>query len=311
MLYRFHSLMIPARIRRAQALLLLGLLAVLLASTGCAAVTNPVADAIPARLVPAELLAPSREGVPLPLTLLRQPPQEYRLAGGDGLAVYVEGFLGERDRNQILPAVPFHVGALVQPREQKRFSASTGYPIPVDQNGVIDLPRAGPLSVQGMTLAEAREAIRALYVRQKLRKPDDTSPIIVQLLEPRRYSVLVLRQEATAFGTGPDGLIATSKRGLGFEVDLPAYENDVLHALARTGGLPGLDAYNEVVIYRGCFTDADGRAALAHQLWGTRGDKNPLAVLGLPGQAIHIPLRVPHGQAPACSLPTSSCTRET
>jgi len=54
---------------------------------------------------------------------------------------------------------------------------------------------------------------------------------------------------------GPGGTGGSLKRGAGFAVDLPAYENDVLHALALTGGLPGLDAVNEVVIQRGYFQD--------------------------------------------------------
>ena len=32
--------------------------------------------------------------------------------------------------------------------------------------------------------------------------------------------------------------------GTGQIIDLPAYQNDVLTALARTGGLPGTDAKN-------------------------------------------------------------------
>src|SRR5439155_6565846 len=40
-------------------------------------------------------------------------------------------------------------------------------------------------------------------------------------------------------------------RGTGYPIDLNAYENDVLNALARTGGLPGLDASSTIVIQRG------------------------------------------------------------
>jgi hypothetical protein len=44
--------------------------------------------------------------------------------------------------------------------------------------------------------------------------------------------------------------LGAAKRGTGKLVKLPAGENDVLHALAETGGLPGLDARNEIVIVR-------------------------------------------------------------
>ena len=49
---------------------------------------------------------------------------------------------------------------------------------------------------------------------------------------------------------GNGTIIGNSKQGKGFSLDLPAYENDVLSALARTGGLPGTDAKNEILIYR-------------------------------------------------------------
>ena len=40
------------------------------------------------------------------------------------------------------------------------------------------------------------------------------------------------------------------KRGTGQALELPIGENDVLTALAKTGGMPGIDAINEVVIER-------------------------------------------------------------
>src|SRR6185436_7671337 len=59
---------------------------------GCASLTNPVGDAIPVRLVPPDLLAPSKRGdQTIPLTCLGQPPAAtYRLAPGDVLGVYIE-----------------------------------------------------------------------------------------------------------------------------------------------------------------------------------------------------------------------------
>src|SRR5690606_7675661 len=78
---------------------LLWLAVLALAAPGCAAITNPVANGIPVRLLPPELHAPSRAGYELlPLTLLRQPPPEvYRLAPGDTLGVYIDGILGSSE----------------------------------------------------------------------------------------------------------------------------------------------------------------------------------------------------------------------
>ncbi len=136
-------------------------IAALGSGAGCAAMTNPLAGGVPVRHVPPELLASSRAGEQtIPLHLLRQPPPKaYRLDAGDVLGVYVEGFLGDRN----IP-LPVHVGQLVQPRDQRRWSASTGYPVPVQEDGTIDLPVAGPLPVRGLTVAEARDAIRDHYL---------------------------------------------------------------------------------------------------------------------------------------------------
>ena len=45
-------------------------------------------------------------------------------------------------------------------------------------------------------------------------------------------------------------------------VELRAYENDVLHALGESGGLPGVMAKNELVILRGTFDEAQDLAPL-------------------------------------------------
>ena len=221
----------------------------LVLSSGCAALTNPVADGVPVRLVPQELLEPSKEGYQtIPLTLLSQPqPAEYRLDTGDSLTVYVEGFLGEKE----LPAtgVPIHVAPQVDIRDQRRLPSAVGYPITVETDGSVNLPVAGAVKVRGMTLSEARAAIRSQYVAQRLLKSDGNG-MVVNLLAPRRYQVVVMRQEAATFNAMSEGPMASSKRGTGHLVDLVAYENDVLHALAASGGLPGLDACNEIIIHR-------------------------------------------------------------
>src|SRR5205823_1434926 len=82
---------------------LLPALLLLAAGNGCAAMTNPTNDAIPVRLLPEEMFAPSKCGTEtIPLQALKLPPNpQYLLGPGDVLGVYVEGFLGER--GQIVP----------------------------------------------------------------------------------------------------------------------------------------------------------------------------------------------------------------
>ena len=100
-----------------------------------------------------------------------------------------------------------------------------------------------------MTLIEAEEAIRKAYTVDKKILNAGEERILVSLMKPRTYRVQVDRQDSSAL-TVAGGLIGNARRGTGAAVDLPAYENDVLNALNRTGGLPGLDALNEVIVQR-------------------------------------------------------------
>src|SRR5205085_1445265 len=94
-------------------------LATLLCSllSGCAALTNPLAEGVPVRRLPPELVPPPRNGQEtIPLTLLRQPrPDVYRLAPGDVLGVYIEGILGERTQG-----IPIQSGPVLLSRDQRR-----------------------------------------------------------------------------------------------------------------------------------------------------------------------------------------------
>jgi protein involved in polysaccharide export with SLBB domain len=267
---------------------------------GCAAITNPVANGISVRHLPEELLAPSKDGEQtIPLTMLGQsPPPTYRLAAGDVLGVYVEGYLG--DHEPPLPT-PVHVSPLIQARDQRRLPPAAGYPVPVEDDGKAYLSRAGSLLVQGMSIPEAREAIHNFYVRKELLNEATKPATIVTLLHPRQYHVVVMRQEAASFTSPFEGPFVSSKRGTGYIVDLPAYENDVLHALAQTGGLPGLDAYNAVIIQRNCFHGEQERASLMRQLESRPPGNPPTAVCAV-GPVVRIPLRQLPG-APPCFLP--------
>jgi protein involved in polysaccharide export with SLBB domain len=266
--------------RRASTPVLIALLALSAGLTGCTAVTNPIADGIPVRHLPQELLAPSKTGMQtVPLNMLRQPqPDAYRLDSGDVLGVFVDGFIG--DRNVPLPV---QVAPLVQVRDQYRLPPSAGYPVPISEDGKIALPSVGKLSVRGLTVAEARDAIRDAYIKAELIRKDNDR-IIVTMLHPRQTQVMVFRQEAQHFQAGQDGPVPIAKRNTGQVVELPAYQNDVLNALARSGGLPELDAFNEVIIYRdGMFNPAVKP--------GKNGDPPPYRI----ADCVRIPLRLPCG----------------
>jgi hypothetical protein len=80
---------------------------------------------------------------------------------------------------------------------------------------------------------------------------DERVRILVSLMRPRQYRVQVVRQDSGGAGLQFGlGVTVATRRGSGIALDLPAYENDVLNALNRSGGLPGSDALNEVYVER-------------------------------------------------------------
>lgn len=204
--------------------------------TGCSTI-----NAIPVSRVPGEILAAERKDNFIDISMLRlrqDPPEVYLLGPGDVLGVYIKGVLGN---DQELPPVHF-------PEDSNRPPA-IGYPVPIREDGTLALPIVDPIKVGGMSLVEATKAVRNAYSYPRQIIKEGEEQIIVTLIQQRKIRVQVIREESG----GKDGV---SKRGTGHVVDLPIYENDLLHALSETGGMPGTDAKNEVMIYRGMYNDA-------------------------------------------------------
>ena len=86
---------------------------------------------------------------------------------------------------------------------------------------------------------------------------------MVELMQPRQYRVLVVREDtqqyAPSFATAGTtaAVVGTSKRGSAFSLRLEPGHNDLLQALTQTGGPPGLEAKNEIVIRRGKYDPTD------------------------------------------------------
>ena len=244
--------------------------------SGCVSMSNPLADGIPARLAPPELLAPSKSHLaPIPLTWLQQPmPVDYLLGPGDVLGVTIDGILGDKEKT-----VPLYVGPRVQVPGTFHLPPASGYPVTVEANGTIVLPNLDqPLPVAGKTLQQTRQDIMNAYVQKQMLRPD-MQQVSVTLMYPRRTRVMVFRQDSESCKSGQ-------------LIELPAFENDVLHVLATSGGLPGLDAYNAVVIYRQCFTRSTGQD-LARQLGPVATAKPMLSRICPKAKVIRIPLRMP------------------
>src|SRR5262249_14213597 len=130
-------------------------------------------------------------------------------------------------------------------------------------DGTLPLPLVPPLKVEGLSLVQVQDAIHQAYVVDREIIKPERERILVTMIRPRQYHVLVVRQDSGALTFGPGGALGNTKRGTGAPVELPAYENDVLGALTRTGGLPGLDAMNEVVVQRGAYRPGAQAAAAA------------------------------------------------
>lgn len=191
-------------------------------------------DAVPASKVPGIVMGrPRGDMQEISLSRLRQtPPEHYQLGANDILGIYIENVLGKSDEP---PPVHF-------PEKGER-DPSIGYPIPIREDGTIALPLISAMKIEGLTIEQATSKIRKAYTKDQKLLPEGKDRIIVTLIKRRTYRVLVVREESGS----KDGV---TKRGDGHLIDLPAGENDLLHALNMTGGLPGVDAKNEVLIIR-------------------------------------------------------------
>jgi protein involved in polysaccharide export with SLBB domain len=210
--------------------------------------------AIPAARVPAALAAPTKDQlIPVNLALLRQdPPPEYFLGAGDTLGIYIQGVLPPKV-DDAPPFLPYQgaPGTLYYPPDGQVNTTSIGVPLQIAPNGILHLPLIEPQQLNGMTLNDAAESIRKAYLAQNIVQMG-RDRIQVTLLRPRVSRVLVIREESAADYAqliSKDNVVL-SKRGNAQVIDLPAFENDVLHALTATGGLPGLDAVNQVWVLR-------------------------------------------------------------
>lgn len=281
-------------------------LALVAVASGCTSLISPISG-VPAHRLPPEFLAQPRNNlVPIDFSRLRQePPREYLLDKGDVLGIYIEGVLG--DLNQ-LPPVHF-------PEPGSELPPAIGYPVPVREDGTIALPLVPPIPVRGLTLNQAQDAIRKAYtIDQEILRPGKDR-IIVTLMRERTYSIIVIRQDGVdastlgpvsargggGFGRGGGFAARSSQLSRGQVIQLPAYKNDVLHALATTGGLPGVNAKNEVKILRSSLLDAQKRDAFVQQFYLQHGDQGPcLCAPPLPDDPsiIRIPLRLPPGEVP-------------
>lgn len=281
------STMLTSSVRLVVSVMVLGL--GIVTFTGCASFTNPTLTAVPVNRLPPQVLGDSREvEQTIPEKFLKANKQDpYILTANDVLGVYIRNITG--DEKGLPPVITY---------PESRLPPSIGFPFVIREDGTVSLPMATePIKVAGLSLAEAEKEIKRMYVDVwQILKPENAS-IIVTLQKQHTNAIFVLRQDSGAVSFG-GGSLNNTKRGTGLVLDLQYNESDVATALSKTGGLPGLDAKNEVLIFHGAYRpDRDGRTVMPDlkQLKGgltvlTRGADGKPAL-----EVVRIPLRLKPG----------------
>lgn len=228
---------------------------------------------------------------PVDLALLRREPRrQHVILPGDVLGIYVEGvisgeslFSGGSELPEVVPTPAAIEGPSPAP--------ATGLPLTVQADGSIHLPLIGMFRVEGMSLQEAADAIRAAYQKAGLLKEAGNSYAVVSLIRPRVNRILVVREDSVfqSLIGREDQILA--KRGTAAVVELPEQHSDLLNALIATGGLPGEDARNDVWILRG---RPDWQRAT--ESFNNGQELEQIVAEGAPAPHTVIPLRYPCNQ---------------
>lgn len=198
--------------------------------------------------------------------------RKYFLDSDDVLGVFIDGVLGESDQ---APPVQY-------PEPGSDLPPSMGFPVPVRPDGSISLPLVGDIMVRGLTIRQAEDQIKRRFF-------DGTKPILtrdnrilVSLMRKRTVTVYVLRGDDSTSASPLAGRANSSGRSVSSRSDssqrarrlqLPAGDNDLLNALSRTGGLPGVNARSDVRIRSG-----------GSERRPSRGDLSPFPRTGATGQ---------------------------
>lgn len=250
--------------------------------SGCSLVQT---QAVPVQRVPHWMRGePRANREPINMLSLRaDPPEVYQLGPRDILGVYIPGILGTEEHQP-----PTHFA------ERSSEAPAFGFPIPIRDDGSLVLPFIPPVKIAGMTLSQAEKKVLDLYVDNEILVGKRTL-VMLTLMRKRTNQILVVREDSGAAPTGGMLLVGPSKRGSVFSIDLPSDESDVMHALAQSGGLPGLDAQNEVIVFRGKFTDARQRECLLNEFSAVEEYLDPNSLMKTDKNIVRIPLRAGPG----------------
>jgi hypothetical protein len=175
---------------------------------------------------------------------------------------------------------------------------NAGTPVLVAGDGTILISKLKPIDLRGRTLSEAAELIRLAYIESGLLNAD-TAEAQVTLIRPRVHRVLVLREDIGDAGATPQQLEKSGlpyyQKGSGNVIDFPTYENDVLHVLAATGGLPGIETFNHVWVLKSRSVRGT-QEEVRLRLEAGNNAQQVFQALNAQRTAIRIPLRVLPGE---------------
>ncbi len=263
--------------------------------TGCMSLFSPI-NGVPAHRLPPQFLAPAKNDlVEIDYSRLRQPaPLERLVDAGDILGIYIEGVMGDEGEQ---PPVNL-------PQPGSDLPPSIGYPYLVRDDGTLSLPLIPPVPVKGLTLPQIEKVVRRAYTEDNQFLNPDQARITVTLMKLRTYRVTVMRQDGgfVRQQVGRNGGMVTSDQiTRGYTLDLPAYKNDIMTALAETGGLPGMDAKAEVKILRSSLLDQRKRDEFVKKWYQAEIGDPCLCRPPLPDDpaVLRIPLRLPPGETPS------------
>lgn len=283
---------IHTAIAQLRSLIVAGMLVVTAASTGCVTFTK---HAVPASRLPHQYQAPSKCNLhPINFQLLTTGQgQEHKLDTGDVLAVAVQGIIPPK--SETLPPIVAGNASLNRdyyPPKGTVNSPNYGIPFQVLADGSVSLPEIPPVQVRGLTIQAAAQKIVDEYIKEEVLKKD-TAQVSINLLKSRVNRVVVLREDSSLESAAVimKGQTIMHKRGTGVLIDLPAKESDVLHALAASGGLPGVDSYNEIWVLRKSTITAQDEAQVETIVNGSVDPSVGIGQLPPHVKAVRIPLK--------------------
>jgi protein involved in polysaccharide export with SLBB domain len=247
--------------------------------------------------LPNQFAAPSKSDLlPINFTILGgNKAREHVLDSDDVIAVTIQGVF-PKDSAEAPPFISSSQVSIAReyyPPNGAVNSPGVGLPVQVQDNGFVHLPLVDPIQARGLTLLELAEKIRLAYVDKEIIK-EDNDQVNVTLFRSRVNRILVLREDVASptIGVAIKGQVIQNKRGSAEVIDLPVYESDVLHALASSGGLPGVDAYNEVWVLRKSTLEPHAVVNIKSKIDG--GEEPEQVICQLPAhlEAIRLPLKL-------------------